>query len=167
MTRFRSLWILVAALAVTALLLFAAGELGGLFLSFVLNSAGSETIWWPLAVSFGSALFAIAVSLHQMRVHRRRDGGPGLRESRPRGAFWFAALVAFATIALFFVASAYCVFTTSMHLAGSEIRMVGWWMALFLAAAGVGLLMLVSVAVYHRVHLRHDGGPGLPGSRCR
>jgi hypothetical protein len=144
MTRFRSLWIAVAALAVTALLIFAAGEFAERAFSFVLrHDAYFANPWWSLAVSLGSVLLAIAVSLRQKRVHPRYAGGPGLPESRPRGAFWFRALVIFANSALLFAASVWFGFTTMHALPGSEMRTVGWGVALFLAAGGVGLLMLI------------------------
>jgi len=162
MTRFRWLWFMVAAFAVTALLIFAAGELVEFLLPFVLSHsayfAGSQ--WWTLAVSFGSW---IIIGLHQMRVHRRKDGGPGLPESRRRVVLWFAAPVALATIALLFIASAWLGFA-AMHVADSEIRMVGWGTALFFAVAGVALLLFT---VFYCVHRRLDAGPGLAGSGRR
>jgi hypothetical protein len=180
MSRFRWLWIAVGALAVTALLMFAAGELGELFFALVWShSAYLADAWWPLAV-IPALLWAVGVGLHQTRLKRSRDGGPGLpesrsrrtfglsesrafgpAESRPRGAFWLGVLVMSATSALCLVASAYCVFTTSMPLAGS----MRWGMALFFAAIGIGLPLLAPGSP--RVHRRHDGGTGFPGSGLR
>jgi hypothetical protein len=166
MTRFRWIGIAVAALAVTALLIVAAGELAGRAFSFGLQHIDYfARPWWWLDVSFGSVLWmTMAASVYQMRVHRRRDGGPALLESRHRPPFWLLALVVFPTSALLLAASVWLGFTTT-HLAGSEMRSVFWGMALFLAMVGVGLLIVLACS--HRVFRRHDGGPGVPGGGLR
>jgi hypothetical protein len=156
MTRVRWLWIAVAALAVTALLVFAAGEFAERAMSSFL---------WPLALVFGLVVWVIAVGLRQTRAHPRHDGRPALPESRPRGASWFRTLVIFANSALLFAASVWFGFTTMHALPGSEMRTVGWRVALFMAAAGVGLLVIL--AGFHRFHRRHDAGPGVPGRGFR
>ena len=77
MTRFAKLWIAVAAVAITALLAVAAGELASLVMRVLL--AHHEQWWWPLVINglmyFGwiplFVFVGIASALHRGRVRRR------------------------------------------------------------------------------------------------
>jgi hypothetical protein len=164
MTRFSSLWIAVAALAVTSLVIFAVSEVGKLA-SFMANGAlaeiahlpPSDAFWWALAISAGSLLMFPA-SLHRVRVERRHDGGP--RPPRVGAAFVLGALIILATSVLWFAAGAYFAFTPNVlpGLTGSK----RWALVLFFAEAG-GVFLMTIVALY-RNYLRLGGGPGLSGS---
>jgi hypothetical protein len=83
MIRSSSLWIALAALALTALGTFAAINFASHVTSFY--NAGAEKWWRPLAIVTGaSAVAMIAVGLRTRRLSRRRARGPGLPGSDQR-----------------------------------------------------------------------------------
>jgi hypothetical protein len=170
MSRLRWLGIAVAALAVTALLIFAAGKLGELFLSFALSDSASVQFWWTFVVS-ALPWVIIGVGLYQRRLNRRHHGRSGLLESRsdrafglpesrlrgaftrtenrPRSVLGFPenrARGAFWFGMLVILATSLLCFIASAYCVFTPSPhlpgSVRWGMALFLAAIGVGLPML-------------------------
>lgn len=166
MTRFKWLWLAVAALGVTGLVMFTAFELARHVLPFIVRHralfAGSGGLWLSLAIGGGSIFVMIALCWRQMRARLSRldvprHHGPRRWTDRPLPSiasrsyglidvpYAALALVIAATSGLLFAASVRFVFT-AMHTANTERRSSLMFVSVYFTAVGAALLVVLACA---------------------